>query len=131
MSLISRSSSSAPFLTDNSESAESYLLLAQGDCAVGLNLYLAKRIKYQIEINKHFTLRHFGDIVHSLTGIISYSSILISEASKHRWYYLIQMPCNLILRKSAQVNMSREANILTEPSAIDAAASPIRPPFRA
>lgn len=84
MSLTSRSSSSAPFLTDSSVSAASYdevsrRLKRRYVCDV----YLAQGIKDVVEVYEDFSFGDLCDIVHAFTSIVSHTGILIGEAGEN------------------------------------------------
>ena len=77
--------------------------------------YLAKSVKYQIEIHKNFAFGDFGNIVHSLTGIISDPCILVGETSEHWWDDFVQMSSYLVLAWSVVENLTGKYNDAQSP----------------
>jgi hypothetical protein len=93
---MSRSSSSAPFLTDSSESAPSCekvkSLLKRWKIGASSVIHLAKLIKNAVKIDQDLALSNLCNVVHSLTGIVADSSILVGEARQHGWHNLGEVP---------------------------------------
>lgn len=66
--------------------------------------YLAKRIKYVIEEDKDLPFRHFGNVVHTLAGVVAHSGILIRKGSQHWWHDVLQISSNFFLASIASQN---------------------------
>src|ERR1700730_3442021 len=83
MSLSRRSRSSAPFLTDNSESAASLIESAclssasrtSANCA-----HLTERVEDWIEVYQDFALRHLCDVVQTLSREVANPVLRIRKA---------------------------------------------------
>ena len=96
MSLIRRSSNSAPFLTDSSESAASCLSVRFRLDERSSKSYFAQRVKDLVEIDQNLPLGHLCYIVHALAGIVSYAGILIGKAGEDRRNDFFEIPGYLL-----------------------------------
>lgn len=83
MSLTRRSSSSAPFLTDSSESAASYRLnvsILQSTLIV--DSHLAQSIKDLVEVDEYLAFCDLCNIVHALACIVPNASIRVGKTGE-------------------------------------------------
>ena len=108
MSFIRRSRSSAPFLTESSESAPSYIEGGDekkcrggkgGGLVEGVEAYLAEGIEYVVEIFQDLPLSDLGNIVHRLASVVADTSILVGKASQHRGDYSLKISGQLLYRQ--------------------------------
>lgn len=114
MSLTRRSSNSAPFLTESSESAPSYedgkreyAYETYGKSTIGGGTmgeaeqclaYLAEGIENVVKVFEDLPLGDFGNVVHCLACIVPNSCILIGEASQHRGDNDFEITRELLMR---------------------------------
>ena len=103
--------------------------------------HLAEGVENVVEVDQDLALCDLGNVVHGLAGVVSNASILVSEAGKHWRYNDFEISSKLLsVITKTQSGVSgcpvrgKGSGIKdrrTEPRAMAAAASPIRPPFRA
>jgi hypothetical protein len=129
MSLTRRSSSSAPFLTDSSESAASYSQVSHARVP-WYSTHLAECIEDLVKVDEDLAFRDLGNVVHALARIVSNPRILIGEACEDGGYDFFEVARDFLQHPSAQSGAPRAA-MHTGPKAIEAAASPMSPPFLA
>lgn len=91
--------------------------------------YLAESIEDLIEVDENLALCNFGDVVHALAGVVSNTRILIAKACEDWRHDFLEVPSYFLLHH--QRNSALALIVRTGPRAMDAAASPMRPPFRA
>ena len=100
MSLISLSSSSAPFLTESSLSAASCVFFvsrvphrragSRGSRGSRGN-NLAEGIKDLVKVEENLPFGNLGYVVHALAGVVSNARILVGEAGKDGWHDFFQV----------------------------------------
>lgn len=66
--------------------------------------YPTELIKYAIKIDQNLTLCDFGNVIHCLTGVVSYTGILVSEAGKHRRNYPRKIPWEVLTGSSQRLD---------------------------
>lgn len=49
-------------------------------------VYLAHGVKELVEVSQDAAAGHLGNVVHTLTCIVSHAGILVSKAHQHRWH---------------------------------------------
>lgn len=60
--------------------------------------YRAKGVEYLVKIYQYLSLGDFGDVVHSLTGVVSHPRVLVSETGEHRRCYLREISGQFLRR---------------------------------
>lgn len=119
-------------MTDNSASAASYYAISIAVSGLDIQAYLAQGIEDIIEEKEDFAFGHLGDVIHAFTGIVPDACILIGETSQDRRNNLLQILGYFLLHVAFSSCLFRRGGLLrTEPRAMEAAARPINPPFRA
>lgn len=98
MSFTRRSSSSAPFLTDNSESAASFSpRQLYVDTFLSFPTYLAKSIEDIVEKEQNLPFCYFSNVVHAFACVVSHACILIGETSQDGRNDLLKVLSDVLL----------------------------------
>ena len=111
ISLSRRSSSSAPFLTDSSESAASWYAFALS-CECGdASTHLAERVKDGVEVDEYLALGDFRDVVEALSGEVPDPVLGIREAYEQRFHELLHIRRNIHAQSNGRSSKSNETPI--------------------
>jgi translation initiation factor RLI1 len=66
--------------------------------------HLAEGVEYVVEVDQDLALCDLGDVVHGLAGIVSYTGVLIGEASEDWRHNDFEVPRKLLeSRRKASV----------------------------
>lgn len=98
MSLTRRSSSSAPFLTEASESAASYHSVSTTTCHwnIPVSAYFAEGVENFVKVEQDLAFGHLGDVVHALAGVVADTGILVGEAGEYGRDDLFEVSCDFL-----------------------------------
>lgn len=113
MSFSRRSRSSAPFLTDNSESAASCVRLCKFLWACGevQRAHFAQSVKDLVKVHEDFALRDFGDIVQTFSGEVPNSVLRVNEAVEEGMYKFLHIWGNVNPKSYRSCGESDESSV--------------------